>query len=178
MKFKANKIDKLINANSELILQLTISSDKRLAEVSYQECKDLGELDIEIKKHREKRSLDQNAYMWKLIYEIASALETDKDSVYLTMLKRYGIYTTMTANKKAVDRIMQQWKTVEVVDEKQQEGHEIVKLLCYYGSSTYNTKEMSVLLDGVVSEAKELGIETLDDIEYKRMMEEYERKEK
>lgn len=46
--------------------------------------------DLTVKRHREKRSLDANAYCWLLINEIANVLRVDKDSVYLSMLKRYG----------------------------------------------------------------------------------------
>ena len=49
------------------------------------------EYDIEIKQHREKRSLNANNYCWKLCTEIASVLNSDKDSIYVLMLKRYGV---------------------------------------------------------------------------------------
>ena len=48
------------------------------------------ELDIQVKEHREKRSLNANAYAWVLINEIANAMKLDKDEVYFDMLKHYG----------------------------------------------------------------------------------------
>lgn len=48
-----------------------------------------------------------------------------------------------------------------------------IQLQCYYGSHTYNTKEMSRLIDGVVTSCNELGIETLPPVELKRMKEQW-----
>lgn len=178
MKFKANKIELLQSSDGSMKLQLTINdySQKRNAQIEYQKLKDIDKLSVEIKKYREKRSLDQNGYMWVLIHEIASVINTDKDSVYLKALKRYGVYQQAIIKKDALERFKRQWKLVEVLDEKQQENVEMVKVLCYYGSSTYDTKEMTVLLDGVISDAKELDIETLTPTELAKIRA-YEEKE-
>ena len=116
-------------------------------------------LDVEIKPHRERRSLDANAYLWVLIDKIAEVLRTDKDAVYLTMLKRYGQYTYVIVKPEAVERTMQAWRLMEEVG-KTKDGKG-VQMLAYFGSSTYSTVEMARLIDGVVSDAKELGIETM-----------------
>lgn len=116
-------------------------------------------LDVEIKPHRERRSLDANAYLWVLIGKIAEVLRTDKDAVYLTMLKRYGQYTYIIVKKEAVDKMVASWRLVEEVGQTK-DGNG-VQMLAYFGSSTYSTVEMARLIDGVVSEAKELGIETM-----------------
>ena len=173
MKFTATSISKLTNDKGEVIVQLT-AEDRASVLYNYSKLKDYDKLSVEIKKHREKRSISANKYFWLIVNKIAVVLKTDKDSVYLMLLKRYGVSTYMTANKKAYERIKEQWRTVEIVDEKQQQGQDIVKLLCYYGSSTYTTKEFSHLLDGVISEAKELDIETITPQEKALMMESYE----
>lgn len=116
-------------------------------------------LDVEIKPHRERRSLDANGMMWAVLQQMAEVLRTDKDSVYLTMLKRYGQYTYVIVKPEAVERTMQAWRLMEEVG-KTKDGKG-VQMLAYFGSSTYDTKEMARLIDGVVSEAKELGIETM-----------------
>ena len=116
-------------------------------------------IDVEIKPHRERRSLDANAYLWVLIGKIAEVLRTDKDAVYLTMLKRYGQYTYIIVKKEAVDKMVASWRLVEEVGQTKDEKG--VQMLAYFGSSTYSTVEMARLIDGVVSDAKELGIETM-----------------
>ena len=76
------------------------------------------------------------------------------------MLKRYGKYTYIVVKETAVDRMKQQWRECEVVGEITVNGEKAVQMLCYFGSSLYDTKEFSVLLDGVISEMQEMGLET------------------
>lgn len=179
MKFKAVKADKLINSNNDLLIQFTVQgAERRTAEMAYQEIKDLPELSVEVTKYRNKRSLSANGYLWKLLYEIAVATNTSKDEVYLTMLERYGVFTHIIAKPNMVDRIKSEWRAVKVLDEKQIGDKTGIQLLCYFGSSTYDTKEFSHLLDGVVSEAKELGIETIDEMELKTLIDEYDKQMK
>ena len=128
-------------------------------------------LRIEVKKYRNRRSLDANAYLWVLLQKIAEALRTDKWSVYLQMLKRYGQFTYIVVKPGAVEAVKKQWRECEEIGEIDVNGTKAVQMLCYFGSSTYDTKEMSVLIDGVVSECRELGIETLPPDEISQMKE-------
>lgn len=132
-------------------------------------------LDVEIKQHRERRSLDSNAYMWVLCAKIADALRTSKDEVYLTMLERYGQFTHIIVKPEAVDKVMQTWRTVRNLGGIHIGGRPGVQLQCYFGSSTYNTKEMATLIDGIVGECKEMGIETLPPDEIEAMKAEWGR---
>lgn len=115
-------------------------------------------LDIKVTKHRKKRSLDANALLWACLGDIASALRADKWDIYLKMLKRYGKYTYICVKPKVVEAVKQQWRECEVIGKVDINGAEAVQLLCYFGSSTYDTKEFSALLDGVISEMKEIGL--------------------
>ena len=119
------------------------------------------ELDVEIKQHRKKRSLDANAYCWVLLSKIAENIKTSKESVYLEMLQRYGVFTHVIVKHEIVDRVKAEWRTVVELGEVTVNGKTGVQLQCYFGSSTYDTKEMATLIDGIVGEAKELGIETM-----------------
>ena len=128
----------------------------------------IDHLDITIRQHKEKRSLNANALLWKCLGDIAAALRTDKWMVYLEMLKRYGVYTYVCVKPKAVPMLKKQWRECEEVGEVDIHGEKAIQMLCYYGSSTYNTKQFSVLLDGVISEMKEMGLETPSS-DYMRM---------
>lgn len=132
-------------------------------------------LDVEIKVHREKRSLNANAYLWVLLGKIAEVLRTDKDAVYLDMLQRYGQFTHIVVKPAAVERMKREWRTLRELGVVNVNGITGVQLQCYYGSSTYDTKEMATLIDGVVSECKELDIETLTDAELQAMKDEWGR---
>lgn len=116
------------------------------------------EKEWDLKEHKEKRSLDANGLLWACLQEIASTLRTDKWSVYLQMLKRYGKFDYVIVREKAVQAMKKQWRELEEVGEIDVHGEKAVQLLCYYGSSTYDKKEFSVLLDGVISEMREMGL--------------------
>lgn len=117
---------------------------------------------FDVSPHKEKRSLNANGLLWMCLGEMASALRADKWDVYLQMLKRYGTYTHICVHPKAVEAVKKQWREVEEVGRGTVNGVESVQLLCYFGSSTMNSKEFSVLLDGVISEMKEMGLPTPD----------------
>ena len=129
------------------------------------------ELDIEIKEHKERRSNDANAMLWLCLGKIANSIRADKWDIYLQMLKRYGKYTYICVKPEAVEEVKKQWRESEIVGEVEINGKKATQMLCYYGSSTYNTKEFSVLLDGVISEMKEMGLETPQSYEVKEVLE-------
>lgn len=135
-------------------------------------------LNLDVKQFREGRSKDANALLWACLGEIAASLRTDKWSVYLQMLKRYGQYTYVCIPPQAVEMVKKQWREVEEVGEITINGREAVQLLCYYGSSTYDTKQFSILLDGVISEMKEMGLPTPTSEEMRRSLDEWEKKTK
>ena len=128
------------------------------------------EKEWDLKEHKEKRSLDANGLLWACLQEIASALRTDKWSVYLQMLKRYGKFDYVIVREKAVEAMKKQWRELEEVGEIDVHGEKAVQLLCYYGSSTYDKKEFSVLLDGVISEMREMGLTPPPDRQTKELL--------
>ena len=131
-------------------------------------------LNLTAKIHREKRSLDANAYAWVLMQKIAEAIHTDTWSVYLMMLERYSpVFTHIIVRPEAVERVMGEWRTVKVLGPIQVNGSSGIQLQCYFGSSTFDSKEMASFIDGIVSECKEMGIETLPPDEIERMRREW-----
>ena len=116
-------------------------------------------LTVKAAKFRRKRSLDANAMMWACLKEIADAINADKWDIYLRMLKRYGKFTYIVVKENAVEAMKKQWRECEVVGDYEVNGQKAVQMLCYFGSSTYDTKEFAKLLDGIVSEMKEMGLQ-------------------
>lgn len=118
-----------------------------------------------IKEHRKKRSLDANSYFWALLDKLADALNTTKESLYLHYIKQVGPYKDFSLTegeaktfRAAWERLGTGWPTEQVDFDRC--GFRII-IRAYYGSSTYNTKQMSRLIDSIVEDCKELGIETL-----------------
>jgi hypothetical protein len=130
-------------------------------------------LDVEIKPHRERRSLDANGMMWAVLQQMAEVLHTSKEEVYLQMLKKYGgKFAYIVVQPEAVETLKSVWREVEEVGKGEINGKECIQLLCYYGSSTYNTKEFSVLLDGILSDAEEIGIQVISQAEMSLLIKE------
>ena len=130
-------------------------------------------LTITAKLFHNKRSRDANSYSWVLMQKIAEDQHTDKWSVYLEMLGRYGVFTHIIVKPGVVDRVVSEWRTVKNLGEVTVSGQTGIQLQCYFGSSTYDTKEMSVFIEGIVSECHELGIETATPEELDRMKKEW-----
>lgn len=125
---------------------------------NFEKIKNIEKLNIEIKKYREKRSSDANSYAWELIGEIADILRADKDEIYEDMLFKYGqvrLYPELKG--KEPDRVFKYYRFFQngVLNGKECDWYKVA-----IGSSEYDTREMSIFIDGVISEAKEIGIET------------------
>lgn len=130
---------------------------------------------IKASKYRKKRSLDANGLLWVCLGQIAEALRTDKWVVYLQMLKRYGKFTYICVKPNVVEAVKQQWRECEVVGEIDIHGQKSVQMLCYFGSSTYDSKEFSTLLEGVISEMREIGLTTPTSDEMRWSIEQWEK---
>lgn len=129
--------------------------------------------DVKIDKHREKRSLNANAYLWKLVTEIGNILNKSKEEVYLQILIDYG-QSEMVSILSEID-VKGYFKYYKLAGTSILNGKEFNHYKIYKGSSEYDTKEMSILLNGVVQEAKNLGIKTKEDYELEKLIEEWER---
>lgn len=112
-----------------------------------------------IKEYKEKRSLDQNAYAWKLINEMGNVLRKSKEEVYLQMLRDYGqgeiVSILSSINPKGYFKYYEKIGTGKINDK------EFTHYKIFKGSSEFDRKEMSIFIDGIVQECKQLGIETM-----------------
>lgn len=117
----------------------------------------------EIERRRKKRSLDANALCWKLCTEIGNVLRADKDSIYIDMLKKYG-QSDIISVLSGVD-VKGYFKYYDVFGKGYVKDKEFTHYKVYKGSSEYDTREMSILLDGIISEAKALDIEVISERE-------------
>ena len=132
-------------------------------------------LEVEISKQKKKRSLDSNSYLWTLCQKIAEVIQSTKELVYQKFIRDVGQFEIVPIKNEAVERWIEVWNSkglgwfAEVMEDSKLPGYK--KVISYYGSSVYDQREMSVLLDEVVRECKELGIETLPPDEIKALKE-------
>ena len=135
-------------------------------------------LQVEIKPIRSRRSKDANAYMWVLADQIADAINSTKEAVYRKAIKEVGVFSDVAVQKgKPLGDLLSSWSSngigwfAEVFDSglSDSSGEAMKRVRLYKGSHLYDTKQMSRLIDYIVQEAKDLGIETTTPDELERM---------
>lgn len=133
--------------------------------------------DLEIKEHRKKRSLDANAYCWVLLNKLSGVLKIPAETLYRTIIHNIGAYTVVPIRNDAVEKYTQIWQAngigwiVDNLGESKIDGY--TNLKCFHGSSSYDSKEMSRLIDEIVLCCKEQGIETSTPAELALLKEEW-----
>lgn len=133
------------------------------------------DVSITIDKPRKKRSLNANAYMWELCGKIADKLTDEgtvhtKEDVYREAVKEVGVYRDIPMLAAGVDTLRKAWSMhgvawlTDIVDYLPDKSGYLVR--CYYGSSSYNTKQMTRLIDNLIQDCDNMGIDhrTPDDI--------------
>jgi hypothetical protein len=117
----------------------------------------------EIKQNRPKRSRNANNFAWELMTQIADKLKTSKEEIYIQMLDRYGqrepeLYDMVAEAYPAFQRATESHCTVVDTYWTDRKWYKAAILI---GSSNYDSKQMSILIDGIVSEAEPMGIDVL-----------------
>jgi len=138
----------------------------------------LEKLTMIIKKFFKKRSLDANSYCWVLCDKIAKELSKEgqtvtKEVVYKDAIVQIGTFEPMIAQEKTFDKFKRIWEKqgLGFIVQEVSRKDKCVKVHCYYGSSTYDSKEMSLLIQLLVDLAKVLEIETKSEEEIKSLLE-------
>lgn len=122
-------------------------------------------LTVTVKEFRQKRSLSQNSYLWVLLDKLAEKVNRSKEDIYKIFIRDYGVFEILPVRNDAAERFIKLWEArglgwvCEDLGESKLNGY--TKLIAYYGSSTYNTQEMTRLIDAVVQECRELGIQAM-----------------
>ena len=126
---------------------------------------------LEIKQHRKKRSLNANNYSWKLTDELADKLilagvKLSKEEVHAEMIFRYGQPMLDENGLPITVSVLQGVKITDFYPYAKEIGTGTVKgkdfthYRIYRGSHSYDTREMSIFISGIVEECKEQGIDT------------------
>lgn len=134
--------------------------------------------EVTVKQKRKARSLDANGYLWVLLDKLAAKLSTKeapvtKVDVYRRLIPDVGGVSDIVCTKiGSAVKLREGWEhnglgwVTETLPSKI-EG--CINVILYYGSSTYDTAQMSRLIDLVILECKEQGIETLTPFELSRL---------
>ncbi|WP_270420704.1 hypothetical protein [Acidaminococcus massiliensis] len=154
---------------------LTVRSTAGLAEVSEAavSLKKGKEWVVEFNPVRRKRSLSANAYAWVLIDKLAQKLGLSKTEVYREHVRLYGTFQVVKLKTEAANRFREIWESngIGYIAELLNEALGEAEILAYPGTSTYNTAEMARFIDGLVTECREQGIETMEPERLKSLVE-------
>ena len=142
-----------------------------------------NKLNIELKKYRKRRSLDANAYCWVICDLIAKEISKDgtvitKEAIYKDAILQIGTFEPMIIEEKAYENFKRIWEKqgLGFLIQEVARKNKCIKIHCYYGSSTYDSKEMSLLIQLLVDLAKTLGIETKPQEEVDSLLKEWDKK--
>ena len=166
--------DVLTSITGETVLSLEITGGLETLDDLFDK-----DLSIELKEWRKKRSLDANAYFWVLCSKLAEATDVPKTEIYKqAILDIGGNSESYCGQPEAVERLCHAWERqgigwIAETFESKVDG--CVNVMLYYGSSSYDTKQMSRLIENVVQDCKAVGIETMPPEELKRLIERWDK---
>lgn len=166
---------------------VTYMTDDPEAGRIFDEYKD-KEVEINVEeKPRKKRSLNANAYMWELCTKIADKLSDEgtlhtKEDVYREAVRQVGVFRDIPMLNEGAETLQKAWRMhgtgwiTEIVDYLTGNIGYLVR--CYYGSSTYNTKQMSRLIDSLIQDCDSLGVDHRTPEEINNMLSLWEQERK
>ena len=146
-------METLLGNKSEIIKQFL---DLKIDENEY--------LKVEIKKVKDKKTLQQNSYMWTLIKQIARKQNQDEMEVYCQALQEANAkYTWLEGLPEIKEKLLQVYRAVQITRYEERFGKQFAIFKCYEGTSKYDKKEMMELLEIIIGWAEELDIPTIRD---------------
>lgn len=147
----------------------------------YQDCLKMAQelsgvpVSIKVTKKKKKRSLDSNAYFWILVDKLSAKMNIPKEEIYRNAIRNIGgVSETVCVRNEAVDKLRLGWSKNGLGWQTETTPSKIAgctNVILYYGSSTYDQKQMTRLIDNIVQDCKAVGIETLTPLELSRLTE-------
>ena len=164
------EIESLTAIHGTGIVTIKISGNDNLNEI--QALKDQNKA-IELREHKNRRSLDANGYLWALLMKLEQKMDEPKEDIYRKYIREIGIAEVVPVKNEAVDRFCEAWHKNGLgwlTDTTPSKLEGFTNVIAYYGSSSYNTKEMARLIDSVVEDCQEQGIETKSEAELNNLL--------
>lgn len=153
--FKANEYREAVKASQEFAGGMTVA--------------------LNVGKKQKKRSLDSNAYFWILVDKLSQRLNLPKEEIYRNAIRNIGgVSEIVCVQNRAVEKLRQGWERMGLgwqTDTIPSKIEGCTNVVLYYGSSTYDQKQMTSLIDNIVQDCKAVGIETMTPNELARLLE-------
>ena len=162
IKFKKNRFNLMLPRILEFVANLD----------------DNGDFELSIDKVKGKRSNDANRYFWELVGQLSEKINVSPEDIYRTYIKDIGgNYEVLPIRDDAVETWIKNWRgrgigwQCEIVGESKLRGY--TNVICYYGSSTYDSRQFTRLVNLCIDDCKANGIETMSPSEMALMMRNY-----
>lgn len=130
-----------------------------------------------IQKYRKKRTKDQNAYFWEICGQLAANIGSTTVEVYRDLIRNIGNnFEVVPVRADRVKTFTEVWGknglgwVCDVLGESQIEGY--TNVIAYYGSSVYDVEQMRTLIDLLIAECAEQGINT-DSPQFEALLNDY-----
>lgn len=137
-------------------------------------------ISVRFAKHRQKRSLDSNAYAWVLMDRLSAKLLIPKEQIYRHYITEIGgVSDTVCVRTDSVNKLRETWSKNGLgwlSASFPSSTHGYTNVILYYGSSTYDTRQMHRFIELIVQDCKAQGIETADPEEIKALLESWDKK--
>lgn len=133
---------------------------------------------ITIKPFRKKRSNDANALYWEMCGQLARATNDTPDNIYLRHIRDIANYDTLCMMTEAVQDFERRWKSNHkgrLIDTRESKIPGCATVLAYYGSSDFDTREMSRLIDNCLQDCEAAGVDTTPPDKISLLLEEWGR---
>ena len=172
IEFKSNKPKISINYKNPEQVELTLTASRSVAG-EIEGLSEDKEIIVSIKVYDKKRSLSQNSYLWVLLDKLGSKLARSKIDIYRDYIRDYGVFEILPIRNDAVNSFITKWQKnglgwiCDDIGESKLDGY--TKIITYFGSSSYTSKEMSRLVDAVIRDCEEFGIATLTYDEFMKL---------
>lgn len=175
LKINAHNVDIHTFLNGSVTIAFDCSSISR---AHLNDLKSGEDYFIEIKNVRKSRTLNQNALLWELIGQICEAENGNKaetEDIYIQLIEESGASVDFLMTLPECEEDLKKvFRVVKAVDKREYKGKEMIIFKCFVGSSNFDTKQMSILIDKTIERAERDGLE----IEYyKEQFQEIEKKE-
>lgn len=165
-KYIADETFFMKNESNDLVMSYVVRGfDRDIAMQAFQEIKNCGKrIEVEIKPYRSKRSLEQNRLLWALLGKLSQAMNgsTDKESVeecYILMLEQANVaFDFLLALPETEQVLKQTFRVVKKIGEREVGEKKLNMYQCYRGSSKFDTKEMTELIECTLNKLAELGV--------------------
>jgi hypothetical protein len=132
--------------------------DQILTKLKFTQLDKTQQYDMELKEHKDKRSLNANSYSWVLMNKLAKVMNLSVVEIYRRYVKDLAFYKELELNEDAYKMFKEAWESRGIAWICERVDNALVH--AYYGSSSYNTLEMSKLIDNIVQDCQAVGIET------------------